>query len=346
MNKPYILLSGAIKNIGDFLIFYRAKRLIETYVTDNIIEINRWESLQEKLELVNNSRGIIICGGPGFGKNMYPGTYKLVEDLNQITVPIHTIGVGWSGSPEHNPLDFDFSTKSYELMNKIHQNSEYYSCRDQITFDILNHLKFDKALMTGCPVWYDIESLNKPLQVKKEYKKIVFTTPANVFLTGQVIKFISLLKTKFPNSEVTVAFHRGINYDKYTSPRQVVAYNIIAAFAKLKGFKVKDVSYDLKKIDFYADCDLHIGYRVHAHLFFLSKRLPSYLISEDGRGIGMNKTLNLPNIVSWDKNMLSQCEDTIDNLLAGETKELEESIKDIDQNFAVMQKFLNYLKQQ
>jgi len=32
--------------------------------------------------------------------------------------------------------------------------------------------------------------------------------------------------------------------------------------------------------------------------------------------------------------------------LAGETKELEESIKDIDQNFAVMQKFLNYLKQQ
>ena len=52
MNKPYILLSGAIKNIGDFLIFYRSKRLIQHYVTDNIVEINRWESLKDKLELV------------------------------------------------------------------------------------------------------------------------------------------------------------------------------------------------------------------------------------------------------------------------------------------------------
>ena len=40
MDKPYILLSGAIKNIGDFLIYYRSKRLIQIYVTEDIIEFN------------------------------------------------------------------------------------------------------------------------------------------------------------------------------------------------------------------------------------------------------------------------------------------------------------------
>jgi len=346
MDKPYILLSGAIKNIGDFLIFYRSKELIKNYVTTNIIEINRWESLDDKLEMVNSSRGIIICGGPGFSEEMYPKVYSLVSDLDKLKVPIFTLGVGWSGVPEKLPLQFKFSNKSKLLMDYIDSNTEYYSCRDIITFNILNNLHYKKVLMTGCPVWYDINSLNKPLKIKSEYNKIVFTTPANINLTFQTIKLIYLLKKKFPKSEVNVSFHRGIGLDKYTSPRQVLSYNIMSGFSKLIGFKVIDVSYDLKKIDFYGDCDLHIGYRVHAHLYFLSKRLPSYLISEDGRGIGMNETLSLPNIVAWDKNIIKKVDSKINELKNGDVEELKNSINFIDNNFAKMYKFLEYLKMQ
>ena len=46
--------------------------------------------------------------------------------------------------------------------------------------------------------------------------------------------------------------------------------------------EVIDVSYDEKKIDMYLDFDLHIGYRVHAHIYFLSKSKPSILLHEDG----------------------------------------------------------------
>lgn len=34
----------------------------------------------------------------------------------------------------------------------------------------------------------------------------------------------------------------------------------------------------------YKDCDLHVGYRVHAHIFMSSISKPSILLAEDGRG--------------------------------------------------------------
>src|SRR5699024_8576119 len=46
-------------------------------------------------------------------------------------------------------------------------------------------------------------------------------------------------------------------------------------------------------------CDLHIGYRVHAHIYFLSKRLPSILLHEDGRGNGVSEALNSPGIDAY-----------------------------------------------
>ena len=36
---------------------------------------------------------------------------------------------------------------------------------------------------------------------------------------------------------------------------------------------------------------MHVGYRVHAHLYCLSHSTPSYLIAEDSRGLGMLEAL-------------------------------------------------------
>jgi len=66
-NKRYfIALTGAKKNVGDFLITYRAISLLE-YIApeyDYIIHPH-WKELEDK-EFINNSEGIIILGRPGF----------------------------------------------------------------------------------------------------------------------------------------------------------------------------------------------------------------------------------------------------------------------------------------
>ena len=94
IDKPYVILTGGLKNVGDYLIAYRARRLIEKYVSNNLIEYKRSEPLDEYIDVINDSKGIIICGGPGFTENMYPGTYPLVKNLDDIKVPITTLGVG------------------------------------------------------------------------------------------------------------------------------------------------------------------------------------------------------------------------------------------------------------
>jgi polysaccharide pyruvyl transferase WcaK-like protein len=57
---------------------------------------------------------------------------------------------------------------------------------------------------------------------------------------------------------------------------------------------VVDASRDIGALKLYGQVDLHVGYRVHAHLCALSRRRPSLLIAEDGRGRGQAVTLGDP----------------------------------------------------
>ena len=95
-----------------------------------------------------------------------------------------------------------------------------------------------------------------------------------------------------------------------------------AALAKTLGFRVLEASGDLSAIDFYRDADLHVGYRVHAHLMFLSHRRPSILINQDGRGVGQSVSLHDPYRLMSDDPDLS---DRIDEALGNEIRSRYES---------------------
>lgn len=153
--------------------------------------------------------------------------------------------------------------------------------------------------MTGCPVWYDTEHLGEKMKIPDEINKIVFTTPANKIYLNQSMNVIELLAELFNDAKKYCSFHRGIEEDEYTSKSKELFYKKIADEAEHHGFIVKNTSYDTNKLDFYQDCDLHVGYRVHGHLYFLAHRLPSILIEEDGRGRGANESLGLPRLPAW-----------------------------------------------
>src|SRR5690606_23158020 len=124
-------------------------------------------------------------------------------------------------------------------------------------------------------------------------KNIVITTPAAPRLFWQTIKVASLMKKEFPKAIFYLSFHRGIFPDKHTKFVTSIGYLLMCIGAKfyIPKIKIRDISYDLGKMNFYEQMDFHIGYRVHAHLYFLSRRIPSILINEDGRGAGMIMTL-------------------------------------------------------
>jgi len=184
--------------------------------------------------------------------------------------------------------------------------------------------------MTGCPVWYDLNFIEHPRLNVKEVKSIVVTTPANQKFLLQALRLISLVRAKFKMARIYLSFHRGILPGKNTPPRKGLAYTLEALAGIIKGYKIKDVSGNLNKIDFYNHCDLHIGYRVHAHLLFLSAGKPSILINEDGRGYAFSESLGFQNFNGYDKGVIQKISESIDNDIETNFESLKKVLSNID----------------
>ena len=339
-----VLLSGEKKNIGDFLITERARKLFAHLLDDEIIILDRFKNLESDIDLINSARFIVLCGGPAYASNIYKGIYPLVNDLRKIKVPIIPFGLGWCGRPS-NPNEFRFNADSKMLLDNIHSTIENSSCRDDITASVLKNCGYNNVTMTGCPVWYDVESIGKEFDIKNSIKKIVFTTAADPKLIKQTYLLIKSVNKYFPDAEITMSYHRGIFPDKHTTYRATIGYLLMYGVAKLvnRRIKIKDVAYKLEKLDFYDDCDFHIGYRVHAHLYFLSKRLPSMLINEDGRGKGMVQTMGLPIFNIEDKDVVAKVDRKLREYKENNFNSFIEIGKYIDKQYNVMKGFIKHL---
>lgn len=291
----YILLHGAFKNVGDFIIFDRAKRLLESQLPGPFTVFNRKEPLDGHLEQVNAAKAVILCGGPGYGVHFYPGLFPLTSPLSQIKVPILPLGLGWQGQPMNAPGEFRFSPESHAALRSIAGRVPQIGCRDVLSLEVLRNAGFDTAEMVGCPAWYDLPSIGKAFQPPREIARLVFTPPQNVRLRWQAVQVMRRLKELFPRAERSCVFHRGWERDANSRGwRDVASNQVLRVAARGLGYRPVNAAYHPDKIEFYRDCDLHVGYRVHAHLFFLSVRKPSVLISEDGRGTGVARTFQLP----------------------------------------------------
>jgi len=304
----YVLLTRAKKNVGDFLILDRAKRLIKKYKGKDFIVLQSWKPLDNYLKIINDSDAVIICGGPGIQPNFYPNVYPLIKNLEDISVPIILFGIGWCGFPgdDVSLKLFRFTSTSLMALRKICDSYPIISCRDYLTAKVLVDNGFTKVLMTGCPSWYVLEYLDKPFKPPDKIEKVVFTVPQRVNYHGQAIGVMRLLKKMFPNAELICSFHRGWRSDKYTSRMEAERLSSLRRAALNLGFRVVNAAYDISKIEFYKDCDLHVGYRLHGHIYFLSYRKPSFLLSEDSRGIAFSKTLGLPSIQAWELSRLGE----------------------------------------
>lgn len=335
-----VILTGAKKNIGDFLIGSRSRKLLRKFVDSEIIELNRFDSHDDKVELLNSAKAIFLAGGPAYTENIYPFIYPLVENIETIKVPIIPFGLGWSGRPFGSPEKFKFDKNSKYFLDVIHERINFSSCRDEITQSVMDRNGYKNVKMTGCPVWYDLDSLGKELEADR-LERIVYTTPAAPALLIQNHMIMKELRQQFPDAEFVCSFHRGIFPDKHTSIRYGATYSAMAIDAKMLGFKVVDVSYEMEKMSFYKMFDLHVGYRVHAHLDFLSHRKPSVLINEDGRGLGMVRSLGLPELNYDAPDLIKQLEAVLQRIKESDVEDFTDAVSIIETTFVEMREFLS-----
>ena len=382
MNKPYyVTLTGGKNNAGDFLIKYRAFNLFKVLRPDrDIIDFNEWEEIDnERLSIINNAKALILLGGPGLVYDMYPrGAYRLRENLDDITVPILMMGVGWKDAQGDwkDTYTYNISSDSLKLLDKIENSGYLSSVRDYHTLNVLQIKGYKNFIMTGCPAYYDTHYINRDIE-REDIKKVAFSLGVsfikNSLMKAQMKEIILLLKDNFSNN-LEVVFHHSLDKNIIKkaygsgSDKHYIEHEKISQWLNNNNIKYIDISGNAENlINYYSKVDLHIGYRVHAHIFMNSISKYSILLNEDGRGKGVDKVLGgttLNSYLNYKMDFISKLltriskkynrmkpnlyvVDELFNLLEYEKKIKNESSKRvrniIDNNFNVMQKFIKQL---
>jgi hypothetical protein len=96
------------------------------------------------------------------------------------------------------------------------------------------------------------------------------------------------LAKRFPKAEKFLSYQAGYKSTHSKKSQEYSRWNYkMYAAGVLRGFKPISFESNFARFeDFMGGIDLHVGFRVHSHVFSLSQRKTSLLIAEDSRGIG------------------------------------------------------------
>lgn len=380
MNNTYVILTGSKNNAGDYFIKYRAKQLFQALRPDRtIIDYDAWKPFtQQQLEEVNNSKALILMGGPALQAGMRPKIYRMVDDLDKIRVPIIAMGIGWkSAQGDWNAThSYKLSDESLELLRRVESSGYMSSVRDYHTLNTLFAKGFKQYMMTGCPALYELDHIEKPVAFPDTLKKISFSMGARFAHSPAMYQSTKLLLGKlqkyFAEKTFRVVFHHSVGREYLTtddSNQQFwQAHQDMIKWLEKQGIAYVDISGSAENlINHYAGECLHIGYRVHAHIFMNSVSKPSILLNEDGRGKALKDVIggfSLDSYVIKNNNMSCKVlrklripvdmygtneylpEDLINQLdyeLRNHFPRLSLSRNAIDRHFKVMRAFLEQL---
>lgn len=310
-SQSYTLLTTAppygSQNVGDKLIEQRTKEIVcREKGSVEFLTIFREEPLEPYLDRINATRAVLLPGFPIRDTPMHPGVYQLVKDLSRIRVPMIPIGGNWNVYPgdKQSRREVWYSQKTREFLTFISSQVDHVSCREYYTCDILAKHGINNTLMTGDPAWFLLSAIGKPMHRPQQIGKIVFSPPLSPYYLGQAKLIMQMLTRMFPDAERVCAFHLfdADSHEETTKKNErsaamtsdVTAKNrAIREYASTMGYRIMQMAGDLDNLEFYKTCDLHVGYECHAHLNFLSRRIPSVLIAEDARGVGFNYSLGV-----------------------------------------------------
>lgn len=308
MSRPagpyYVILTGSKNNAGDFLIKHRAKQLFAWLRPDReVVDVDGWRPFdQATLDLVNGSCALILMGGPALQEKMRPRVYALVDELDRIKVPIVSMGIGWYShkgrweDTHHYPL----TRLTLDLLDRVEGSGFVSSVRDYHTLNALACHGYKNFAMTGCPALYSRPHLDQPLVVPAKIGKVGVslgvTLKSSPRMFVQMQEVVLATCKRFPDAAVDVVFHHAIGQSYMTTHGAAkdlhVAQQRFLAWLQREGISHVDISGSAENLmNYYNSCDLHIGYRVHAHIFMSSISRPSVLLSEDGRGIALKEVI-------------------------------------------------------
>ncbi|UOQ44131.1 polysaccharide pyruvyl transferase family protein [Halobacillus salinarum] len=148
------------------------------------------------------------------------------------------------------------------------------SCRDKFTEVLMKNNGVECFGTTGDCALFDLELLFRKPVLPKKINSIALSMPHIKEHWPMAYQLALRLKEEF-SCYVYLTFH---GYHGKLSDH-------IDPEWTCEAIKVIDLSGSYRRLSFYKHVDVHVGFRLHGHIWFLRHRKPSLLIAEDGRGL-------------------------------------------------------------
>jgi len=240
----------------------------------------------DRINELNGFDCILFAGGPLYQPGLYRKSLPFVniQVIKDIKKPVFFVG----GGLHHNPYLCKFSDLDRIFFDKGVCDSVPIGCRDVPTLRFMKREGY-RAMLTGCPAWYDLDYVEQTELKSKnpgEIQKICVSEPAKSVNVPLFLDLLLHLRKKYPHAVINILNHR-------EQKKGIVSR--LKELNDKSGIGFLDISGSVDGFKAYDDCDLHVGFRVHAHIYNLSRRNLSVLYNEDVRGYGINQTIGLDN---------------------------------------------------
>jgi polysaccharide pyruvyl transferase WcaK-like protein len=243
-----------------------------------------------------NSHDLIVIGGSNLYETINTDQLEIsIDALHKIRKPILLLGIGagWSSISPQFPC---ISDGIREKLFLLHQKSMGSSVRDYFTRRLLRSYDIGDPEVTGCPAANIFEEDLKPIR-----NATVFITglPYRMYVEQTFNPLIARWRQSYRRRrQATVGYlkllkllrREGYNFKIFiTDARDLPVAEKIAGSAQAILFDESPEAL----LAHLADCDVMIGYRLHACIPSLSKGIPVIPLPLDGRVLGFIETYGL-----------------------------------------------------
>jgi hypothetical protein len=237
---------------------------------------------QSELATVTETDAVFVAGGPGYQPHFYPGVYPSLAEILDAGTPVYPLGPGWKG---HREDKYEFTESSKKMLRRVYDQIEFGGARDLPTKRVVESIGVDNIRLTGCPAWYDLNRTQEQFTPPESIDSLVVSSPSKgSYQYGpQWVYLMYELSKEFPDADKYCSFHQGVGHIQGYNTKSIAAYNnIIVRIARKLGFEILDMAGNPDLLELYRDIDLHVGYRVHAHIPFIA----------NGQGLGVSESLH------------------------------------------------------
>jgi len=358
-------------NIGDGFILYSIQKLLAPLTCEGIFT-SRQPLSESDLAQINSTRFVILAGANQLHDEFSMLPKMTLQQLEKIEVPILPFGIGIHGQANrNNEMSQNTRILLREIHQRIQFSAWRCPRTVSYLTQALPELK-DQALMAGCPVMYGSRVSSDLLQPSQStasqstasqstagpaaesadwlahqaINRVVVTVTERDDFWARESATLAFVAGKFQHAQKVLSLHQDffmprwdwslstaksfarLGFKRQYDPTPVM----LRAIARKYGFKLFIPHSVEECFDFYQNTDLHIGSRLHAHLYFLSQRKPSFLTYVDDRCVGFCESLDFP-----------ICEvEKLDTYLNYDFSRCQ---LEIDKLNAVMTQFVSHLKQ-